>query len=315
MTAYMAKSMYLTNSHRPSEGRRVADAGLLINPNFATLYAVRSNADIYLGQFEQAKSDIQQAMLLSPRDPRSGQWHNFMADAELGLGHYDRAIEQASMAIDAGYRIYFSCLNLAAAHAFKGEMDEAKTALAEARHLYPKLSVKWLSVRKPILQPAFEVLRKAGLPEEWIQFRLVTLLRDWQLSTHLSRSPQSSWRADNPGETRFHAVTLEDLALAGHAQHVEAAVFVKVADIEGSDLRAAESDLQADGENGAVAQAGERGGNSGECVEWGELAGAVGRNGEGGVGQGAFRHSYCTSGSLSSFFPSVCAMLRKPRAS
>ncbi len=34
------------------------------------------------------------------------------------------------------------------------------------RRLYPKLSVKWLSERKPIFQPAFEVLRKAGLPEE-----------------------------------------------------------------------------------------------------------------------------------------------------
>ena len=105
-------------------------------------------------------------MRLSPRDPRLGQWRNFMADAELGLGHYDAAIEQATMAIDAGYRTYFAYLNLAAAHAFKGEMDEAKTAMAEARRLYPKLSVKWLSVRKPILQPTFEVLRKAGLPEE-----------------------------------------------------------------------------------------------------------------------------------------------------
>ena len=35
-------------------------------------------------------------------------------------------------------------------------------------------------------------------------------------------------------------------------------VLVKVADIEGGDLRAAESDLQADGENGAVAHAGNR---------------------------------------------------------
>ena len=90
-------------------------------------------------------------MRLSPRDPRLGQWRNFTADAELGLGHYDGAIEQASMAIDAGYRTYFAYLNLAAAHAFKGEMDEAKTAMAEARRLYPKLSVKWLSERKPIL--------------------------------------------------------------------------------------------------------------------------------------------------------------------
>ena len=166
MTAYLAKSAYLTNSHRPNEGVHVANAGLALSPNFAALRAERSITETYLRQFDQAKSDIEQAMRLSPRDPRLGQWRNFMADAELGLGHYEAAIEQASMAIDAGYRTYFAYLNLAAGHAFKGEMDEAKTALAEARRLYPKLSVKWLSERKPILQPAFEVLRKAGLPEE-----------------------------------------------------------------------------------------------------------------------------------------------------
>ena len=47
-------------------------------------------------------------------------------------------------------------------------------------------------------------------------------------------------------------------ALAGHAQRIETPVLVKVADIQGGDLRAAESDLQADRKNGAVAQAGER---------------------------------------------------------
>ena len=35
-------------------------------------------------------------MRLSPRDPRIGQWHNFMADAELGLGHFDSAIDEAN---------------------------------------------------------------------------------------------------------------------------------------------------------------------------------------------------------------------------
>ena len=166
MTAYLAKSEYLTDSHRPNEGVRVADAGLAISPNFAALLAERSITETYLRQFDRARSDIEQAVRLSPRDPRLGQWRNFMADAELGLGHHDAAIEQASLAINSGYRTYFAYLNLAAGHAFKGETDEAKTAMAEARRLYPKLSVKWLSERKPILQPAFEVLRKAGLPEE-----------------------------------------------------------------------------------------------------------------------------------------------------
>jgi hypothetical protein len=45
-------------------------------------------------------------------------------------------------------------------------MDEAKAAVAEARRLNPKLSVKWLAEHKPVLQFAFDGLRKAGLPEE-----------------------------------------------------------------------------------------------------------------------------------------------------
>jgi hypothetical protein len=38
--------------------------------------------------------------------------------------------------------------------------------LAEARRPNPKLSVKNLMGRKSILQPWFDALRKAGLPEE-----------------------------------------------------------------------------------------------------------------------------------------------------
>jgi adenylate cyclase len=166
MQAYVARSLYLLVTSRPNDALRAADAGLAVDQNSAPLYAWRSIAETYLGQFEQAKSDVLQAMRLSPRDPSLSQWHNFMADAELGLGNFDAAIDQASRAIDGGYRVSYAYLNLAAARAFKGEVDQAKAALAEARRLNPKLSVKWLLERKPVLQPAFEGLRKAGLPEE-----------------------------------------------------------------------------------------------------------------------------------------------------
>ena len=92
-----------------------------------------------------------------------------MADAELGLGHFDAAIEESSKAIDAGSKVFFTYLRLAIAHALKGDIDEAKTALAEARRLNPKLSVKWLMGNKPFSgfsQPWYDALRKAGLPEE-----------------------------------------------------------------------------------------------------------------------------------------------------
>jgi adenylate cyclase len=166
MQAYVARSQYLLVSSRPKDALRAADAGLAVDPNSALLHAWRSIAETYLRQFEQAKSDVQQAMRLSPRDPALSQWHNFMADAEIGLGNFDTAIDESSKAIDGGYRVFYAYLNLSVAHGSKGNKDEARAALAEARRLNPKLSVKWLIERKPVLEPAFDVLRKAGLPEE-----------------------------------------------------------------------------------------------------------------------------------------------------
>ena len=166
---YSAKSVYLTMTGRPKEGLRVADAEVAINPNYASAYSYRALAETALGQFEQAKSDLQQAMRLSPRDPRMGAFLDKMGWAELGLGDFDAAIEESSKAIDAGSKVYFTYLCLATAHALKGDIDGAKTALTEARRLNPKLSVKWMMGSKSYpnySQPWYDALRKAGLPEE-----------------------------------------------------------------------------------------------------------------------------------------------------
>ena len=90
----------------------------------------------------------------------------YLGDAELGLGHFDAAIDEYHKAIDAGYRTFIPYQDLAAAYALEGKMDEAKTALAEARRLNPKLTIKWMMVHAPNFPPLFEGLRKAGLPEE-----------------------------------------------------------------------------------------------------------------------------------------------------
>jgi adenylate cyclase len=89
---YSTKSVYLTLTGHPNEGLRVADEALAINPNYAAEYAYRSIAELRLHQFAEAKSGLQQAMRLSPRDPRMGPWHDWTAEAELGLGHFDAAI-------------------------------------------------------------------------------------------------------------------------------------------------------------------------------------------------------------------------------
>jgi Flp pilus assembly protein TadD len=62
---------------------RAADAGPAINPNNPYLYGWRAAAKTSLGRFEEAKSDLQQATRLSPRDPIRSSWYVQLGDSTL----------------------------------------------------------------------------------------------------------------------------------------------------------------------------------------------------------------------------------------
>jgi adenylate cyclase len=164
--AYAVKSYYLGVSRRFNEAVRAADAGLAVAPNYAALYAARHTAEMSLGRFEQAKSDIQKAMRLSPREPSMVIWQEQLGEVELETGNTQAAIDHFQKAFDAGVRFYFIYADMAAAYALAGKMDEAKSALAEARRLNPSLTVKWFREHAEDLPARNEGLRKAGLPEE-----------------------------------------------------------------------------------------------------------------------------------------------------
>jgi hypothetical protein len=93
-------------------------------------------------------------------------WHNYLCAADLGLQQFDAAIVEGSSAIEGGFRIFLPHTFLAAAYALKGDMEKAKAALAEARRLNPKLSVKSMAERYANVPSITEGLRKAGLAEE-----------------------------------------------------------------------------------------------------------------------------------------------------
>ena len=88
-------------------------------------------------------------MRLSPHDILIPVFHVFVGEAEIGLGHFDAAIDEFHKAIDSGYGPFFAYTNLSAAYAQAGRMDEAKAAVAEARRLNPKLTVKWMIAHMP----------------------------------------------------------------------------------------------------------------------------------------------------------------------
>ncbi len=164
---YYAKSLYLSFVlHRTEEGQRAADAGLALNPGSAILYAASGIGKIQSGMFAEAKSDVLHAIQLSPRDPRLGLWFNVLASSDIGLGHFNDAINESNRAIDAGYRTFIVYTNLATAYAMTNRIDEAKAAVVEALKLNPRLTIKSMSERYSKTPAVPEGLRKAGLPEQ-----------------------------------------------------------------------------------------------------------------------------------------------------
>ena len=107
MYAFTAKGQYLTISLRPKDGLRVADAGLVVNPNFAYLFGVRSSAETSLANSNK-RSPMWNKQCGSVRAIPEQASLTAGGRAELGLGHFDAAIDEANRAIDANYRSWYS---------------------------------------------------------------------------------------------------------------------------------------------------------------------------------------------------------------
>jgi adenylate cyclase len=164
--AYYTKAMYLAETGRPSQALDVTDVGLAINPNDVLLYMPRANAENALGRFAQARADAERAIWLSPRDFLNSTFLMIAGDAEINLGDFDAAIDSYRKTLDSGFREFFIYARLSAAYAEAGRLDEAKAALAEARRLNPKFTVKSMIEHMPNWPAVFEGVRKAGLPED-----------------------------------------------------------------------------------------------------------------------------------------------------
>ena len=164
---YEAKSVYLSFSRRYDEAIRSANAGLAVNPNNQDFYHTRAIAEISLGRFDEAKSDLQQAIRLSPHDPLVATMITSLGDIEIGSGRPKSALVEYKKALDAGDRTYWIYANLAASYSLLGKMDEAKPFVAEALRVNPSFTIKWFREHVPYDLPTRdEGLRKAGFAEE-----------------------------------------------------------------------------------------------------------------------------------------------------
>jgi tetratricopeptide (TPR) repeat protein len=127
-------------------------------------FATQCSVENALGRFEQARTDAERAMWLSPRDFLNTTFLMIAGDADINLDHFDAAIDAYRRALDSGFRQFFVYARLSAAYADAGRIDEAKASLAEARRLNPKFTVKSMIEHMPNWPAVYEAALRTAFP-------------------------------------------------------------------------------------------------------------------------------------------------------
>ena len=132
-------------------------------------------AKVFIGRAEETEAHIAEALRLSPRDTAAYIWMYFAGLAKLHLGKYEQAVAWFRRAIEANRNNPPAYLNLAAALAQLGRLDEARSAVRAGLTLNPTYTISrrrasWTSQSDDPtylaqLDPIFEGLGKAGVPE------------------------------------------------------------------------------------------------------------------------------------------------------
>jgi tetratricopeptide (TPR) repeat protein len=127
-----------------------------------------------MGELETALPHFERALQLSPRDPNQHWFYNGLGTCHMNLGNFDLAIDSFLKARSGNPRIYEFSLWLAATHGLRGDIPEAKDALAAFHELQPEVTslaklrdfAPRLFRRRRNQQTWVGGLRLAGLPDE-----------------------------------------------------------------------------------------------------------------------------------------------------
>jgi adenylate cyclase len=159
--------------NRLDESRIELETTIALVPNYAPAFCQLGMTLICLGQPDLAIPQVEKGIRLDPHDTHS---FSILSLAHLLLGHVEQAIELARTARARNPRLYFPHMVLAAALALKGELDEAKVALAEGIKLRPEFNslarlrayTTWGNPRyKTLRESTLDLgLRRAGMPDE-----------------------------------------------------------------------------------------------------------------------------------------------------
>jgi adenylate cyclase len=180
-TAHIAKGQVVRAQGRCEEAISEFETALAINRNAAVVLHVLADCQLKIGSIEEVIPLEEQAIRLSPRDPRLGHFYFRIGHVHLLQSRTDEAIVWLEKARGAVPGLPFVHMLLASAYGLKGETERAAAELAEARKLtgddrfssianvkaFPGGYGGYAQKIRALIDATYIVgLRKAGMPDE-----------------------------------------------------------------------------------------------------------------------------------------------------
>jgi TolB-like protein/class 3 adenylate cyclase len=175
--AHLAMGILRRIQVRLTDSQIELQAALALDRNNARAFQQLGLTLMWLGQPDAAIPLIEKAIRLNPHDPNIASYYWALGSSDLVSGRLDDAVPLLSQARAANPRLFFIHFWLAGSLALKGDLDEARSALAEAVKLKPEISslARWREESPWYTNPPFVALaektlytglRRAGFPEE-----------------------------------------------------------------------------------------------------------------------------------------------------
>jgi tetratricopeptide (TPR) repeat protein len=162
-------------TRRAEEGIAECEHALELDRNLANAHSIIGIGKIFSGRAEEAEAHIAEALRASPRDTMAYNWMAFAGLAQLHLGSWEQGVACFRRAIEANRNYPLAYFWLAAALAQLGRLDEARLAVKGGLALNSTFAISrarsgWTAIiNNPThlaqLEPIFEGMRKAGVPE------------------------------------------------------------------------------------------------------------------------------------------------------
>ena len=161
---------------RAADGIAQCEHALALDRNLATAHSLIGLGKLHIGRAEETEAHVAEAVRLSPRDTVAYIWMTNAGVAKNALGSYEQAVAWCRRAIEANRNYAHPHFVLGSALAQLGQLDEARSAVNAGLALNPTFAISrartsWTArsddpTYLAQLEPIFDSLRKAGLPEE-----------------------------------------------------------------------------------------------------------------------------------------------------